>query len=152
MANFTYEEQEQDWQEWIQSNPDDILLVAILEPAQVIGYALTRVEQDIYPGYAAEIVAIHVTQRRQKQGVGGALVKQTAAVLQERGCPSVMLWTLEANLAREWYENLGGKILGERSSQSEDRDIVEIAYGWDTLGPLLPGSTGKHIRSDITGG
>ena len=106
-------------------------------------YALTRVEADIFPGYAAEILAMHVNQERQKQGVGGALLKHTAVELQKRGCPPVMLWTLKQNPARDWVEKLGAKHLGVKSSQIEDREIVEIVYGWDTLASLLPGQTGE---------
>ena len=54
---------------------------------RVILLCLTRVEADIYPGYAAEILAMHVNQERQKQGVGGALLKHTTVELQKRGCP-----------------------------------------------------------------
>ena len=141
-----------DWREWLQSNPEDILLAAVTDKDQVIGYALTRVKADIYPGYAAEIMAMHITQYRQGQGVGGALLEHTVAELQKRGCPSVMLWTLKQNSTRNWYEKLGAIRLGEKRVQIEDRVIVEIAYGWDTLSALLPNQTGKHNKSDITGG
>jgi GNAT superfamily N-acetyltransferase len=143
LAHFTYQEQEGDWQEWLLSNPQDILLAAVTDKDQVIGYALTRVEADIYPGYAAEIMAMHITQLRQGQGVGGALLEHTVAELQKRGCPSVMLWTLKQNSTRNWYEKLGAIRLGEKRVQIEDRVIVEIAYGWDTLSALLPGQIGK---------
>jgi ribosomal protein S18 acetylase RimI-like enzyme len=152
LAQFNYQEQEGDWRDWLISKPKDILLVAVADSDQVIGYALTRVEVDIYPGYAAEILAIHVTHLRQGRGVGKALLKHTVAELQYRGCPSVMLWTLKQNSTRNWYKKLGAKRLGEKSYPIEHRDIVEIAYGWDTLESLLSDQTGKNDKSNITGG
>ena len=70
-------------------------------------------------------------------------MKHTAAELQKRGCSSVMLWTLKTNPVRDWYEKMGGKVLDEKSSSIEGQEIVEIAYGWDTLSSLLPVSAGK---------
>ena len=51
-----------------------------------------------------------------------------------------MLWTLKGNPVRQWYERLDGKVLGEKSYQIDDWDIVEIAYGWETIATLWPGN------------
>jgi hypothetical protein len=51
-----------------------------------------------------------------------------------------MLWTLEGNPVRRWYERLQGKVIGEKSFRIDDWDIVEIAYGWQTMSTLLPGN------------
>ena len=139
LAQFTYEEQALDWETWLAANTDDLLLVSESDN-QVIGYVLARARPDIYPGYEAEILAMHVKLAHQERGAGKALLRAAIEQLQERGCHSVMLWTLKGNPVRQWYERLDGKVLGEKSYQIDDWDIVEIAYGWETIATLWPGN------------
>jgi L-amino acid N-acyltransferase YncA len=69
LAQLTYEEQAQDWQAWLETNADDLLLVALSADNQVIGYVLARAQPDIYPGYDAEILALHVKLPYQGSGI-----------------------------------------------------------------------------------
>lgn len=131
VEHFTYEEQEQDWIDLLTSETDDILLVATSAETQVIGYVLARVKTDIFPGYDSEVIALHVRKSFQRQGIGLALLKEAVEKLEERGCKSVMLWTLKGNPIRKWYESLQGKIIGEKSYQVDDWTIDEVAYGWE---------------------
>jgi len=140
LEHFTYEEQAQDWQTWLATNKDDALLVAVSTEDEVIGYLLARAEPDIHPGYDAEILAMHVKLSYQGGRIGKALLSAAVEKLDGRGCESVMLWTLEGNPVRQWYERLEGKVLGEKSFQIDDWDIVEIAYGWETISTLLLGN------------
>jgi len=130
LDHFTYDEQEQDWREWLVSHAEDILLVAVDDREEVIGYVLARLQADIYPGHDAEIMAMHVRREFQRQGVGKALWQHVVQELHQRGCQSVMLWTLQGNPVRAWYEKLGGRLLGEKSFEIDDQKIVEVAYGW----------------------
>ena len=139
LAQFTYEEQEQDWRDWVATHPDDLLLVAGSDD-KVSGYLLARAQPDIYPGYDAEILAMHVRQAEQGRGIGSQLLKAAVKALEGGGCRSVMLWTLQDNPVCRWYERLGGKVLGEKRNLVEDWEIVEIAYGWETISSLFPGS------------
>jgi GNAT superfamily N-acetyltransferase len=138
LARFSYEEQEQDWLEWLTAGDEDILLVAVSNEGRVLGYVLARTDRDLLPGYDAEIVALHVRESLQRKGIGKALLGRAVEELEARGCGSVMLWTLKGNPVRRSYEHLGGKVIGERSFRVEDWDLVEIAYGWQKLSALLP--------------
>ena len=139
LLRFSYEEQEQDWREWLAAGTEDVLLVAVSAEDQVMGYVLARADPDLFPGYNAEILALHVRQSSQRKGIGQALLGRAVEELEARECASVMLWTLKGNPARRWYEHLGGKVVGEKSFRVEDWDIVEIAYGWEELSALRSG-------------
>jgi ribosomal protein S18 acetylase RimI-like enzyme len=139
LARFTYEEQAQDWQTWLATNREDVLLAAESMDNQVVGYVLARARPDIYLGYDAEIVALHVQQACQGRGVGKALLRAAITELEGRGCQSAMLWTLKGNPVRRWYERLEGQIMGEKGFQVDGWDVVEVAYGWETISTLLPG-------------
>jgi ribosomal protein S18 acetylase RimI-like enzyme len=137
LQRFSYEEQEQDWLELLSANSGDVVLVAVSADEQVMGYALARAEIDVYPGYDAEILALHVGQRGQGRGIGTALLRATVAELREQGCSSVMLWTLLGNPVRRWYERLQGRLVDERSYRVDGWDVVEVAYGWESILTLL---------------
>jgi ribosomal protein S18 acetylase RimI-like enzyme len=136
LERFSYEEQTQDWLELMASSPDDILLVATSEEEEVIGYVLARAEPDIYPDFDAEILALHVAQAFQRKDIGKALLTRVVEELEQKGCRSVMLWTLKGNPIRHWYDRLQGRIISEKSYRVDDREIVEIAYGWDNISSL----------------
>ena len=88
LAQFDYGEQEQDWLDLLASRPDDILLLAVAEDGQVIGYILARAEPDIYPGYDAEIVALHVRRSWQRKGAGQALFVSAFDQLRKKRLPA----------------------------------------------------------------
>lgn len=136
LSRFSYAEQTRDWQEWIAFHREDILLVAETPAAQVVGYVLARAQPDIHPGYDSEVLAMHVLKSHQRQGTGRLLLKKAVELLQQRGCKSLMLWTLKANPIRRWYRSLGGKRIAEKRYQVEDREIEEIAFGWEDIGRL----------------
>ena len=136
IAHFTYKEQEGDWQKWFKMNKYETLLVAITMKGEIVGYTLFKIKQDVYPGYDSEIIALHVNREIHRKGVGKALLTKAVVELKECGCGSVMLWTLKDNPIRKWYERLGGKIIGEKKFKVDDREIVEIAYGWENITQL----------------
>ena len=136
LAQFSYEEQEQDWVGLLEAGSADILLVAESEEGEIVGYTLARAEAEIYPGYDAEIIALHVRKSVQRQGVGRALLREAVEKLSARGCQSVMLWTLKGNPVRRWYEKLGGKYLGEKTWPLDDFEVHEAAYGWEDISGL----------------
>ena len=87
IAQFSYEEQAQDWRNLFDSNPEDILLVAESTDGQIIGYLLARAQPDIHPGYDSEIVALHVLKSHQRQGTGRLLLKKAVELLQQQRLP-----------------------------------------------------------------
>jgi len=132
LAHFSYEEQEQEWRDWLPSHPDDILLVAENDGGEVVGYALGRPGLAKIAGYESELLALHVRRLWQRMGIGRQLVSVLAGQLKRQGCTSLMLWVLRGNPARAFYEKLGGQLIGEQAITLDERGTtaVEVAYGW----------------------
>jgi hypothetical protein len=48
------------------------------------------------------------------------------------------LWVLRENAkARRFYERLGGVVVAEKEERRAGGVLVEVAYGWRGLGPLM---------------
>ncbi len=134
LADFGYEEQEQDWRDLLTSAMEDVLYVAETSPGELMGYALGRPGITGIPPYDGELVALHVRRTHQGQGVGRELVKAIACALQRKGCASLLVWVLESNSARTFYEHLGGQYLNIRKLVQEG--VYEVAYGWPAIEKL----------------
>jgi ribosomal protein S18 acetylase RimI-like enzyme len=146
LEQFTYEEQEQDWRDWNSSRPEDLLYVAELDTGEIVGYALARPDPGAPPPYDSELIALHVRGPYQRQGLGRSLVAAVAEQLAQRGSRSVMLWVLEENRARGFYERLGGRLLDERQVSGGQ---PEVAYGWPAIGTLF--EHGRRMVQDGQG-
>lgn len=136
LANFTYEEQVNDWLSWQKEHPQDILLAAEVDDL-VIGYALSR-EVPEKPEWG-EVAALHVSPLLNRKGAGKALFMESARKLHERGCRSLLIWTLEGNPSRGFYEHLGGVLNGTKHWIIEELDFdkIEVCYSWKDINSLL---------------
>jgi len=132
---FTYEEQEQDWRDLLTSETEDSLYVAEACSGELVGYALGRPGVAEVAPYDSELVALHIRRPFQGQGVGRELVRAMARALKQQSCTSLIVWVLERNPARGFYERLGGQLLDVRKAVQED--VFEVAYGWATLESLF---------------
>lgn len=130
---FSYEDQEQDWKDWLQTRKDTLLVAE--EQGQVIGYALSRMLTDVDRPYDCELAALHVKQVFHRCGVGRALVVETARRMNALGCSSLGLWVMEGNDAAEFYEHLGGQRRGEQVIEIDELDhrYREIGYVWPQI-------------------
>ncbi|MBN2548530.1 MAG: GNAT family N-acetyltransferase [Anaerolineales bacterium] len=141
LANFTYEEQEQDWRNLLSDENRDILLVAEIGNGILAGYALGCPGVILEYALESELVALHVRKSHHRQGVGQRLIAAMAAELHRHGCISMLLWTLEGNSARQMYEKLGGVLVGKKpwdGNQDFGLEVYEVAYGWPDITKLLP--------------
>ena len=133
LEGFSYEEQELDWRAWLPAHPEDLLYVAVKDD-EVVGYALGRPSQRGFGLYDGELVALHVRQLHWRQGIGRQLVVAVAGELKQLGCSSLMLWVLEGNPSRAFYERLGGRAEGKQPViLGEGVAAVEVAYGWPDI-------------------
>jgi ribosomal protein S18 acetylase RimI-like enzyme len=133
LSQFTYEEQECDWRDLLTAGTEPVLYVAETHTGEIVGYALGRAGPGETPPYDGELVALHVHRSYQRQGVGRQLLRVMAEQLRQRGCTSLMLWVLEENQSRGFYEQMGGQLL---SARRVAQGAIEVAYGWPAIDSL----------------
>lgn len=52
------------------------------------------------------------------------------------GLPSLLVWVLERNPSRRFYETLGGRPVAAKELEIAGVALREIAYGWTDARPL----------------
>lgn len=117
-----------------------IVFVAENENDEIVGFASGGREQTNDPKYMAEVYAIYILEDYQKKGLGKKLIKPVIEQLISNEFPNLVIWALEENTCRRFYESLGGKIVDTKAILISGSALTEIAYGWDDIKDAL-----KHI-------
>jgi ribosomal protein S18 acetylase RimI-like enzyme len=82
-------------------------------------------------GYEGEFAAVYVLKTDQRQGLGTRLMTAMMDDLRARGLSGYTLWVPRQNIpARSLYEQLGGRLIGQRTDEQPHGALVEVAYGW----------------------
>jgi hypothetical protein len=55
----------------------------------------------------------------------------------EENVKSMILWTLEDNPSRLFYENIGGKLVDKRIIDRGGKKLQQIAYAWEDLSCIM---------------
>jgi len=131
LAALSYERGETAWQK-IFSDPgaNRFGYVATDDSETVIGFIHGGPEREEGSEYAGEIYAVYVMEAFQRRGVGRRLTATLAQKLVDAKFLSLLVWVLEKNSFRAFYEMLGGQRLREKQITVGGRDLVEIAYVW----------------------
>ena len=147
---FSVEDQEQDWNEILQTPSDEAVLVAEKITGQVAGYAIGRRSPWPAGGFEVELQSLHVKPGERGRGIGRSLISAVAARYLEAGQKGLYLWVLAENPARRLYERLGGELLGRKEWENNayfETRIFEIAYGWQDLKGLMT-ATGRGRQNE----
>jgi len=136
---------EQRAKQWKQTLADDgnlyhPTLVAVID-RKVIGFANYGREREGDQEYQGELFAIYLLKQFQGRGVGRAMVQRVATGLLELSLMSMLVWVLSDNPYQKFYERLGGIYLREKPIQIGDVLLMEKAYGWKDIRPLMEGSS-----------
>src|SRR5574341_178751 len=138
LAALSYERREQGWREAL-SNPDNpsFVYVAEDEAGQVVGFASGGPGREGHPDYRGELYAIYLFAQSQRQGLGRRLTQAIARQLLNAGISSMLVWVLAENSSRAFYEALGGQYLSEKKITIGEKELVEVAYGWQDVRVLM---------------
>ncbi|MFZ1412984.1 MAG: GNAT family N-acetyltransferase [Defluviicoccus sp.] len=82
---------------------------------------------------SGEIYTLYVAPGHQDNGVGSALLSRLFDVLADRGLNSALVWVLDGNPARFFYEAMGGRRVAVRMETLWNKELTQVAYGWDDV-------------------
>jgi GNAT superfamily N-acetyltransferase len=109
------------------------------DDGRVTGFAMAGATRSrVAAPRSAEVYLIYLLPAVQRQGLGTRLMRSMARGLERRGMGSLVVWALVRNEpACRFYERLGGRRTVERETPVGAQRLVEVAYRWDVLDPLL---------------
>lgn len=133
LQNLSTEQRAENWRRGIGKNP---LYVAEDESGRIVGFATGGKERTGNYEADGELYAIYLLQDVQGQGIGKKLTQLIAYDLKEQGFTSMLVWVLEQNPSKKFYESLGGQPVDEAMIEIGGEDFKEIAYYWDNIETL----------------
>ena len=125
------------WRRYLADQGAPMGVVYVAEaPSGIVGFGSCGPEQTGNLRFAGEVYTLYVEDASQGQGIGRRLLRTMFERLRRDGRHSAVIWVLEGNPARFFYEALGGTQVAGRESRQWGTDIAERAYGWTDLGKL----------------
>jgi GNAT superfamily N-acetyltransferase len=127
------------WRKWLASNIQ--VYLADLD-GEVVGFisggAIREPVQTAVETYDAVSYAIYLLKQAQGQGIGRALLKKLAHSLSSQGFTSMIVWALEKNPSKHFYERSGAQIVTAKNIEIGGVTPSEVSYGWPDLQALTP--------------
>jgi GNAT superfamily N-acetyltransferase len=131
LDSLTYAGRTKRWEERLSDpNSPGFTFVAESDTGEVIGYAGGLKGNSGNPLYTGEVGDIYLLKEYQRQGIGRRLMATAALRIKEYGHDSLLVWVLEDNPYRKFYESLGGSPVGKKEVEIGGRKLKEVAYGW----------------------
>lgn len=115
------------------ANRPEFVYVAENDDGQIIGFVSGGPERSGDAIYKGELYAIYVLAEHQGKGIGRGLARVTCHRLIEQGMTTMLVWVLDTNPWRAFYEALGGKPAREKQETIGDATLTEVGYGWEDI-------------------
>jgi ribosomal protein S18 acetylase RimI-like enzyme len=118
---ITTESREFQWQRTL-ANPKVKVFVAV-DADVLIGFCSLSVQAS-----QAELFTLYLLKAFQGLGFGKKLWDSALEYAKSQGAKSVLLWVLEDNPTRGFYEHLGGSLDDSRTEKIGDAVLLEVSY------------------------
>lgn len=87
--------------------------------------------------FDSEVYALYLMPGYERRGLGGRLLAAATGHLRRRGARSAIIWALERNPNRGFYEALGGVVVYTQILHFGEREVAEVGFGWPELDSLI---------------
>jgi len=137
LAKLSYEQREKVWDRILVQPELTGVFVAIDETGDLVAFVSGGSERDGDLEYNGELYALYALKRGHGRGTGRALFLAMVKWLVAHGWDSMMVWVLDTNPARGFYEHLGGVACREKVDDRGEVKLCEIGYGWKDIRSLV---------------
>lgn len=135
LDSLNYEDRTKRWEQNVNQSS---VFVAETDDGKIVGFSTGGKEREgKYDVYDGELYAIYILAEYQGKDIGKKLVKPVANELRKAGFNSMLVWVLEDNDAKYFYEKLGGKKIDTSDITIAGANLKEMAYGWEDLTELV---------------
>lgn len=139
LASLSYERRQARWEQDLNLPDPRVVTFVVEQGREIVGICTVGPERGLLPAYDGELWGIYLLHKCQKLGLGRELFLTGARHLHNCGFERMMLWVLDSNPTRGFYERMGGVLAGEQPIEIGGLTYREVAYGWEDLGALLGG-------------
>lgn len=140
LDSLNYDQCEKKWQRNIQNSFEgkEILLVAE-EDEKIVGFCGGSENDDplTKESYASDLRVLYILKEHQRKGIGKKLVSEYVSIIKELNYTSMIIWVLEDNSSKKFYEVLGGKIITEKDYEVCGKKLKCSGYGWEDLNDFM---------------
>jgi ribosomal protein S18 acetylase RimI-like enzyme len=137
LANLSWEQQTREWRRHL-TVAGNASFVAESDRDGIVGFANGGPERSGRSSrYFAEIYVLYLLKEYQRQGLGRDLVAAFAREIMAIGLWSMVIWVLAENTSRSFYEALGGEPVAQKTTSVGGARLIEVAYGWRDVRPLV---------------
>jgi len=135
IRGFAVRTRNKGWQKRLKNSiEENLFFVAENNKSEIVGFAIGGLERSKNPNYKGELMSIYILKEYQRQGIGKALTGKIAGELMKMNINTMLVWVLENNPYRAFYDILGGKVVDKK--EHETLKLPVIAYGYDDLKEL----------------
>lgn len=123
-------------QMWIQNISNETNYVFVAErDGKIVGFTDGGKEKSgEYPGYMADITTLYILEEFQGLGMGRQLLQQVFLKLKENNMTSALVWVLEDNPSKYFYEAMGAKVIeNQKDITIGGKELNLIGYGWRNI-------------------
>jgi len=149
LKKMSYDDRETTWRHILTTETPQRRSVYVSEDStgHITGFAMGGRHRDADPTYTGELYAIYLLPTSRGRGIGGELVLEVARSLSGQGHRTMLVWVLEQNRARHFYQRLGGVPVRHKDAHIGNQVLPEVAYGWREaeFARLLRGPEPKRV-------
>ena len=137
LANQSVDFHAERWFEAIRrKNTKNCVFVVENKDERIIGFASGGPQGDSQLKNDGELYAIYLLRTAQRHGFGTRLTYAVANYLVMNGFENTLVWVLEDNPSRLFYEALGGEYVPKKTIVIGEQELIEVSYGWRDLHDL----------------
>jgi ribosomal protein S18 acetylase RimI-like enzyme len=138
LDKLSYDQAENMWRQRISSlEPPGLIYVVEIPEGVIVGFATGGPERTGDHSYDSEIYAIYVLKQFQGRGIGRRLTSAMCQRLTQEGFQSLLIWVLEKNPSRGFYEKLRGENVAEQEIEIGGVSLPEVGYEWEDIRELF---------------
>ncbi len=99
----------------------------------LVGFGSAGAARGAWPAKTGEIFTLYLLPDHQNRGLGRALLRALLAGLQRQGMKRAIVWVVQENPSRFFYEAMGGQLCARRTETLWGTEVRTLAYQWPAL-------------------
>jgi GNAT superfamily N-acetyltransferase len=115
---------------WLKAIDNGQPVYAAVVDDRIIGFANGGKSRNTDTQYAGELYAIYLLKEFHKRGIGRKLFDSVVAQLSSQHQLPFFTWVLADNPALHFYQQAGGKVVGEQLENFDGSSLKELQIAW----------------------